>query len=132
VVGNLSEATFAAYQFTFDGTARDVTSTVNLQEQLLLWVAQKTNNSTSLYDWHPGPAAGCRGANQSRQQTFVSQCGNDFDECGSDEPVAILLPNSGVKVTGKANGTIKASGDLLDEDDNWSLAGLTGTATFSN
>src|SRR6185295_8587861 len=44
---------------------------------------------------------------------------------------AILLPNSGVRVSGRANGTIKASGDLIDDDNNLTLAGLTGTATFS-
>ncbi len=43
----------------------------------------------------------------------------------------ILMPGSGVHVTGRANGTIKASGNLLDDDANLSLAGLTGTATFS-
>jgi len=36
-----------------------------------------------------------------------------------------------VRVSGRANGTIKASGNLLDDDAQFSLAGLTGTANFS-
>jgi translocation and assembly module TamB len=36
-----------------------------------------------------------------------------------------------VRISGRANGTIKAEGNLLDEEENFSLAGLTGTATFS-
>src|SRR4030095_13024860 len=45
--------------------------------------------------------------------------------------LAIALPNAGMKLTGRATGTIKASGDLLDEDGYPSLAGLKGTAEFS-
>jgi translocation and assembly module TamB len=43
----------------------------------------------------------------------------------------IALPGSTVRISGRANGTIKAEGNLLDEEENFSLAGLTGTATFS-
>jgi translocation and assembly module TamB len=44
---------------------------------------------------------------------------------------SILLPDSQVTVSGRANGTLEASGDLLDEDGYPSIAGLSGTATFS-
>src|SRR6185295_4266010 len=43
----------------------------------------------------------------------------------------ILVPGSAVRITGRANGTIKASGNLLDDDANLSLAGLSGEANFS-
>src|SRR5207249_9270889 len=43
----------------------------------------------------------------------------------------ILLPETDVAVTGRATGTLKLSGNLLDEDDNFSLRGLTGSATFT-
>ncbi|HKG97524.1 MAG TPA: translocation/assembly module TamB domain-containing protein, partial [Pyrinomonadaceae bacterium] len=43
----------------------------------------------------------------------------------------IALPRNTVRISGRANGTIRASGNLLDEDQNPSLAGLSGTANFS-
>jgi len=48
----------------------------------------------------------------------------------------ILLPDSDVAVTGRATGTLQASGNLItqneDDEDVFSLAGLHGTATFSD
>ena len=41
------------------------------------------------------------------------------------------MPDSRVTIAGRANGTITASGNLLDEDQYFSLAGLSGDATFS-
>src|SRR5207245_722696 len=46
--------------------------------------------------------------------------------------LAIALPNTGVKLTGRATATIKASGNLVDEDGYFSLDGLRGTAEFKN
>jgi translocation and assembly module TamB len=43
----------------------------------------------------------------------------------------IAMPGAAVRVTGRANGTIKATGNLLDEDAMFSLAGLSGEANFS-
>ena len=44
----------------------------------------------------------------------------------------MLLPQATVKLSGTATGTLKASGNLLDEDDNLSTAGLQGTANFTS
>ncbi|HSE32264.1 MAG TPA: translocation/assembly module TamB domain-containing protein [Pyrinomonadaceae bacterium] len=43
----------------------------------------------------------------------------------------ILLPQTNVTVSGRANGTLQLAGDLVDEDGYLSAGGLTGTATFS-
>ena len=43
----------------------------------------------------------------------------------------MALPPNTVRVSGRANGTIKASGNLLDEDKNFTLAELSGTGEFS-
>ena len=40
-----------------------------------------------------------------------------------------MMPNNTVRVSGLANGTIKASGDLLDEDGYFRPQVTTGTAT---
>ena len=44
----------------------------------------------------------------------------------------ILLPETNVAVTGRATGTLKLSGSLLDEDGYFTLRGLTGSATFTD
>src|SRR6185295_5079202 len=43
----------------------------------------------------------------------------------------IAMPGAGVAMSGRANGTIEASGNLIDDDDNFSFAGLAGKADFS-
>jgi translocation and assembly module TamB len=43
----------------------------------------------------------------------------------------MILPESDVNVTGRATGTLKASGNLLDEEDNFTTQALSGTATFT-
>jgi translocation and assembly module TamB len=42
-----------------------------------------------------------------------------------------LLPDANVKVTGRATGTLRASGDLFGEEGNFSISGLQGRAEFS-
>ncbi len=132
VVGNLSEATFAAYQFTFDGTARDVT--INGKSAGTVALVGRTENKQLNITLTTGilgqPQVVAAQINLDSRHLSAS-VETTLTNADLTNLFAILLPNSGVKVTGKANGTIKASGDLLDEDDNWSLAGLTGTATFS-
>jgi autotransporter translocation and assembly factor TamB len=44
---------------------------------------------------------------------------------------AALLNNPNVRVTGRAAGTIRASGDLLDEEGGFAAAAITGRAEFS-
>lgn len=44
---------------------------------------------------------------------------------------AVLMPQSNVKVTGRATGSLRATGKLTDEDGLPSLAGLQGTANFT-
>lgn len=44
----------------------------------------------------------------------------------------IVLPQSTVKLTGRATGTLSVRGNLLDEDGYFTSTGLQGTATFSN
>ena len=44
---------------------------------------------------------------------------------------ATLLPRQGVSVTGRATGTLRATGNLFDEEGNFSLGGLQGRAEFT-
>ena len=45
--------------------------------------------------------------------------------------MGIILPQSTVKITGRATGTIKASGNLVDEDNEFSLRRPAGHRKFS-
>ncbi|MBA3568555.1 MAG: translocation/assembly module TamB domain-containing protein, partial [Pyrinomonadaceae bacterium] len=44
---------------------------------------------------------------------------------------SIILPQSTVKISGRATGSLKATGPLVDEDGYFSIAGLQGTASLS-
>jgi translocation and assembly module TamB len=129
---NFKETGFAGYQFTFDGGAHDVT--INGKSAGTVALVGRTENKqlnitlTTGILGQPQVVAAQINLGSERLSTSLETTLTNADLTNL---FAILLPNSGVKVTGKANGTIKASGDLLDEDTNFSLAGLTGTATFS-
>ena len=43
----------------------------------------------------------------------------------------MILPQAGVKLTGRATGTLKASGNLLDEDGYFSAGRLAGHRKFT-
>jgi translocation and assembly module TamB len=44
---------------------------------------------------------------------------------------ATLLPDAGVKVSGRATGTLQASGNIFDREEGFNFNALHGTATFS-
>ena len=134
IVGNvnLKETGFAGYQITFDGTARDVT--INGKSAGTVELVGRTENkqlnvkvTTGILGQPQVLTAQINLANDRLPATVETTLTN----ADLTNLFAILLPNSGVRVTGVANGTIKASGDLIDDDNNPTLALLTGTATFS-
>ena len=129
---NFKEAGFAGYQFTFDGTARDVT--INGKSAGTVALVGRTENkelnislTTGLLGQPQVVAAKINLASERLPATIATTLTN----ADLTNLFAILLPNSGVRVTGRANGTIEAKGDLIDDDNNFTLAGLTGAATFS-
>jgi translocation and assembly module TamB len=132
VVGNLVENDFSGYQITFDGQARDVT--INGHSAGTVALVGRTENKqlnitlTSGILGQPQVVAAQINLASERLSASVETTLTNADLTNL---FRIILPNSSVKVSGRANGTIKASGDLLDEDLNFTWAGLTGTATFS-
>ena len=134
VIGSLDlkESSFAAYQFTFDGSARDVT--INGKSAGTVALVGRTENKQLNITLTTGilgqPQVVAAQINLASERLSAS-VETTLTNADLTNLFAMLLPNSGVTVTGRANGTIKASGDLLDEYANFSLAGLTGTATFS-
>jgi translocation and assembly module TamB len=132
VAGNFGDRDFSRYQITFDGTATDVS-----------------------FNGHPAGAFKLEGRTQNQQLSITFTTGilgqqqvvaaqinlasevlpatinTTLNNADLTNLLAIVLPNTGVRVSGRANGTISAKGNLVDDDGNFSLAGLTGEANFS-
>jgi translocation and assembly module TamB len=132
VAGNLSARDFSAYQVTFDGQGRDVV--INGRPAGTVALTGRTQNqqlsinlTTGILGQPQVVAAQINLANTNLPATIETTLTN----ADLTSLFQILLPNTGVRVSGRANGTIKASGNLIDDDDNFSLAGLSGTANFS-
>jgi translocation and assembly module TamB len=132
VTGNFSAEDFSAYQITFDGTGRDVV--INGRPAGTVALTGRTQNqqlsinlTTGLLGQPQVVAAQINLASPVLPATIETTLTN----ADLTNLFQIILPNTGVRVAGRANGTIKLSGNLVDDDDNFSLAGLSGTASFS-
>jgi translocation and assembly module TamB len=132
VTGNLSDQDFSAYQITFDGQGRDVT--INGRPAGTVALTGRTENrqlninfTTGIF----GPPQVVAAQINLASSALASTVETTFTNADLTNLFQIMMPGSGVRMTGRANGTIKASGNLLDEDANFSLAGLTGEANFS-
>jgi translocation and assembly module TamB len=132
VVGNFADRDFSRYQITFDGNAQDVVvnghraGTFNLQgrtQNQQLSITFKTG----LLGQEQVVAANVNLASDVLPATIDTTLTN----ADLTDLLAIVLPDTGVHVSGRANGALHASGNLIDEDGNLSLAGLTGEAKFS-
>ncbi|HSL52994.1 MAG TPA: translocation/assembly module TamB domain-containing protein, partial [Pyrinomonadaceae bacterium] len=132
VTGNLSDQDFSAYQITFDGQGRDVS--INGRPAGTVALVGRTENRQLNINFTTGllgsPQVVAAQINLA-SPALASSVETTFTNADLTNLFQILMPGSGVHVTGRANGTIKASGNLLDDDANLSLAGLTGTASFS-
>ncbi len=129
--GNFSEKDFSAYQVTLDGQGRDVT--INGRPAGTIALVGRTENkqlnislTTSVLGQPQVIAAQINLAGRLPANVETTLSNADLTRL-----FQIVLPVTNVRVSGSANGTIKASGNLLDEDGYFSIAGLSGTASFS-
>jgi hypothetical protein len=132
VVGNLMENDFSNYQVTFDGTGRDVT--INGRPAGAIALVGRTENkqlSITLTSGILGSPQVVAAQINLASERLAASVETTLTNADLTNLFSILIPNNKVRVSGRANGTIKASGDLLDDDNNYTWAGLTGTATFS-
>jgi translocation and assembly module TamB len=132
VSGSLSDQDFSAYQITFDGQGRDVT--INGRSAGTVALTGRTENRQLNINFTTGilgtPQVVAAQINLA-SPALASTVETTFTNADLTNLFQILMPGTGVRVTGRANGMIKASGNLLDDDAQFSLAGLTGTASFS-
>jgi translocation and assembly module TamB len=133
VVGNWEANEFSKYQITFDGQARDVV--INGRSAGTLGLVGRTANqqlsitlTTGLFGPTPQVVAAQVDLGSKKLAANVETTLNNADLTNL---LNMLLPQTTVQLSGLATGTLKASGNLLDDDDNLSIAGLQGTANFS-
>ena len=134
IVGNLSQGDFSAYQITFDGQGKDVV--INGRPSGTLALAGKTENkqlsitlTTGIFGATPQVVTAQINLGSEKLAANVETTLNNADLTGL---LKMLLPQATVDISGLATGTLKASGNLLDEDDNFSSGGLQGTANFTS
>ena len=132
VVGSLADEDFSGYQITFDGTGKDVI--VNGRPAGTITLVGRTQNqqlsitvTTGLLG-QPQVIAANVNLGDPKLGSSLETTLNDAD---LTTLMAMILPQSTVKITGRATGTIKASGNLVDDDNEFSLAGLHGTANLT-
>jgi translocation and assembly module TamB len=124
---------FASYLVTFDGEGQDVTINGTPAGQLTLVGRTEDQQlnitfTTGLLGQPQIVKATVNLANE-RLPTTIETALNDAD---LTQLFAIFLPPDSVRVTGRATGTLRVSGNLTDEDFNPSFEGLRGKAEFSN
>jgi translocation and assembly module TamB len=136
IVGVLTEEDFSNFNVTFDGEGRDVK--INGRSTGSLTLTGRTENkrldvtfTTGILGGQPQVVtAQVDLSTKSLATTIVSNLANvDLTPL-----FAIILNNPDVTVTGHATGTLRAEGNLFDEDsgEGLSLSGLKGTANFTD
>jgi translocation and assembly module TamB len=134
IVGNLSESNFSAYQITFDGQGKDVV--INGRPAGTLALVGRTENkqlSITLTTGIFGPTPQVIAANiDLGSEKLAANIETTLTNADLTGLLKMLLPQATVEISGLATGTLKASGNLLDEDDNFSKDGLQGTANFTS
>ena len=133
VSGSLAAEDFSNYQVTFDGEGRDVV--INGRPAGTVALKGRTENqqlsitlTTGVLGQPQVVAANINLASPSLPATIETTLTN----ADLTNLFQIMMPNTaGVRIAGRANGTIRAKGNLVDDDDNFSLTGLSGEANFT-
>jgi translocation and assembly module TamB len=130
VIGNLAD--FSAYQITFDGQGRDVT--INGRPAGTIALTGRTQNKQLDIKL----TTGLLGAPQEivarvdlSGQRLPASIRTTLTNADLTNLFQIAMPGAGVRISGRVNGTIEAAGNLIDDDNNFSFAGLSGKADFS-
>lgn len=120
-----------SYQINLNGTGRDVT--INGQAAGTLALVGRTENQKFNFQLTTGilgqpqvVTASVDLSNESLPTTIETT----LTSADLTQLFATLMPGSDVRVTGRATGTLKASGNLYG-DEGFTIAGLRGTAQFT-
>jgi translocation and assembly module TamB len=134
ISGNLSESDFSAYQITFDGQGRDVV--INGRAAGTVALTGRTENkqlNISLTSGLFGPTPQVVSAQVNlASDRLAANVETTLNNADLTSLLKMLLPQANVNISGLATGTLKATGNLLDEDGYFSATGLQGTANFTS
>ncbi len=131
IQGNFLEKDFSSYQISFDVQGHDVAISGRPIKTIAL-VGRTENKqlnvtfTTDLFGQSVVTTALVNLANEQLPATIDAT----LSDADLTNVLAIAFPNAGVKLTGRTTATVKASGNLVDEDGYFSLDGLRGTAEF--
>ena len=132
ITGSLADEDFSNYRITFDGEGRDVM--INGRSAGTIALSGRTENqqlNITLKSGLLGPPQVVAANINLASPSLAARVETTFTNADLTNLFQIAMPGSGVRLSGTANGTIRAEGNLLDDDENFSLAGLSGTANFS-
>ena len=132
VKGNLNVEGLTGYRIEFNGDARQVTiNGRSAGDFALKGTTQGELLNVSLTSGVLGTPQVVTAQVNLADEFLASKIDTTFTNADLTNLFAIILPGAGVRISGRANGTISASGNLLDDYKEFSIAGLTGTAKFS-
>ncbi len=132
VSGNLTANDFSAYQIEFDGRGSEVT--INGRPAGDIALTGRTQNqqlNISLTSGLLGTPQVVAAQIDLASESLAANVETTFTNADLTNLFQIALPGNAVRISGRANGTVQAKGNLLDDDNNFSLAGLSGSAKFS-
>jgi len=134
IVGTFPASDFSAYQITFDGQGNNVV--INGRNAGTLALVGRTENkqlsitlTTGIFGATPQVVSAQVNLGSEKLAANIETTLNNADLTGL---LKMLLPQANVELSGLATGTLKASGNLLDEDGYFSRNGLQGTANFTS
>jgi translocation and assembly module TamB len=138
VVGVLTEEDFSNFQVTFDGEGRDVK--VNGRPAGALTLVGRTQNKQLDITFTTGLLGAQQQVVAARVDLGTKNLKTTIETTltGADltNLFAMILPETNVRVTGHATGRLYAEGPLVTEnadgEEEYSLAGLRGTANFTD
>jgi translocation and assembly module TamB len=132
VRGSFADKDFSNYEITFDGQGRDVT--LNGRSLGTLALTGRTQNKQLSINLTTGAlgspqviAANINLADPRLNATVET----NFNNADLTTLLGIAIPQSSVQLTGRASGTLRATGPLLDQDGYFSTEGLEGAVTFT-
>src|SRR5687768_7347686 len=132
VKGNLNVEGLSGYQIDFNGDARQVMINGRSAGDLALkGTTQGELLNITLTSGILGAPQVVTAQVNLADEYLASKIDTTFTNADLTNLFAIVMPGAGVSVSGRANGTISASGNLLDDYKEFSIAGLSGTAKFS-
>ena len=133
VTGNFSQPDFSSFNITFDGEGRDVT--INGRPAGTLALTGRTENrqlNISLTTGLLGDKQVVTASINLGSDRLTSSVETTLNNADLSTLLTMILPPAQVRLAGRASGTIKASGPLLDEDGYPYTGGLEGVANFTD